>query len=99
MTRLWLEHPYQVVPYKILPPVVDSVKQVVSSRLRLFDGVNGASLGEVERQSPARQQQHRFAAPKKEKGRLLAPLLQSRNETAAERSPVSPGKADRVKFG
>jgi hypothetical protein len=24
------------VPYKILPPVVDSVKQVVSSRLKLF---------------------------------------------------------------
>jgi hypothetical protein len=35
----------------------------------------------------------------KEKGRLLAPLLQSRNETAAKRSPVSPGQADRVKFG
>ena len=26
----------QVVPYKILPPVIDSVKQVVSSRLKLF---------------------------------------------------------------
>ena len=31
-------HPDEVVPYKILPPVVDSVKQVVSSRLRLFNG-------------------------------------------------------------
>ncbi len=29
--------PNEVVPYKILPPVVDSVKQVVSSRLRLFN--------------------------------------------------------------
>jgi fructose-bisphosphate aldolase, class II len=28
--------PNEVVPYNILPPVVDSVKQVVSSRLRLF---------------------------------------------------------------
>ena len=28
----------EVVPYKILGPVVDSVKQVVSSRLRLFHG-------------------------------------------------------------
>src|SRR5215467_4256921 len=28
----------EVVPYKILRPVVDSVKQVVGSRLRLFDG-------------------------------------------------------------
>jgi fructose-bisphosphate aldolase, class II len=28
--------PNEVVPYKILPPVVDSVKQVVGSRLRLF---------------------------------------------------------------
>ena len=30
--------PDEVVPYKILRPVVDSVKQVVSSRLRLFRG-------------------------------------------------------------
>ena len=30
--------PNEVVPYKILPPVVDSVKQVVSSRLKLFNG-------------------------------------------------------------
>ena len=29
--------PNEVVPYKILPPVVESVKQVVTSRLRLFD--------------------------------------------------------------
>jgi fructose-bisphosphate aldolase class II len=29
--------PNQVVPYKILPPVVDSVKDVVSSRLKLFN--------------------------------------------------------------
>jgi fructose-bisphosphate aldolase class II len=28
--------PNEVVPYKILPPVLDSVKQVVSSRLKLF---------------------------------------------------------------
>lgn len=28
--------PNEVVPYKILPPVVDSVKQVVASRLKLF---------------------------------------------------------------
>jgi fructose-bisphosphate aldolase class II len=48
-TELWvawrhgLEHglakqPDEVVPYKILPSVVDSVKQVVSSRLHLFNG-------------------------------------------------------------
>jgi fructose-bisphosphate aldolase, class II len=30
--------PNEVVPYKILSPVVESVKQVVSSRLRLFNG-------------------------------------------------------------
>jgi fructose-bisphosphate aldolase class II len=29
-------HPNEVVLYKILPPVIDSVKQVVSSRLKLF---------------------------------------------------------------
>ena len=30
--------PDEVVPYKILPTAVDSVKQVVASRLRLFNG-------------------------------------------------------------
>jgi len=30
--------PGEVVPYKILPPVIDAVKQVVSSRLKLFGG-------------------------------------------------------------
>jgi fructose-bisphosphate aldolase class II len=30
--------PNEVVPYRILRPVVESVKQVVSSRLRLFHG-------------------------------------------------------------
>jgi fructose-bisphosphate aldolase, class II len=29
--------PGEVVPYKILPPVIDSVKQVVASRLQLFN--------------------------------------------------------------
>lgn len=29
-------HPDEVVPYKILPQVVDAVKQVVRSRLNLF---------------------------------------------------------------
>ena len=29
--------PNEVAPYKILPPVIDSVKRVVSSRLRLFN--------------------------------------------------------------
>jgi fructose-bisphosphate aldolase class II len=29
--------PHEVVPYRVLPPVVDSVKQVVSSRLKLFN--------------------------------------------------------------
>ena len=28
--------PNEVVPYKILPPVIDAVKQVVGSRMRLF---------------------------------------------------------------
>ena len=31
-----ISQPNEVVPYKILPPVVDSVKQVVGSRLKLF---------------------------------------------------------------
>ncbi len=39
--------PNEVVPYRILRPVVDSVKQVVSSRLRLFHGeaVGSAAVG------------------------------------------------------
>jgi fructose-bisphosphate aldolase, class II len=32
------KHPDQIVPYKILPSAVDTVKQVVLSRLRLFNG-------------------------------------------------------------
>jgi fructose-bisphosphate aldolase class II len=36
------QNPKEVVPYKILPPVVDSVKQVVSSRLRLFQARPGS---------------------------------------------------------
>ena len=32
----------EVVPYRILRPVVDAVKQVVSSRLRLFHGNQSA---------------------------------------------------------
>ena len=32
------QQPNEVVPYKILPPVLDSVKQVVASRLKLFTG-------------------------------------------------------------
>ena len=31
------EHPEEVVPYKIFPPAVDAVKQVVVSRLKLFN--------------------------------------------------------------
>jgi fructose-bisphosphate aldolase, class II len=39
----------EVVPYRILRPVVDSVKQVVSSRLRLFHGapVGAGAVGSV----------------------------------------------------
>jgi fructose-bisphosphate aldolase, class II len=32
------KQPDEVAPYKILPSVVDSVKQVATSRLRLFNG-------------------------------------------------------------
>jgi fructose-bisphosphate aldolase class II len=41
--------PDEVVPYRILRPVVDSVKQVVSSRLRLFHGepVSPGAVGSV----------------------------------------------------
>jgi ketose-bisphosphate aldolase len=39
------KHPDEVVPYKILPAAVDSVKQVVSSRLRLFNGKQHAAQG------------------------------------------------------
>jgi fructose-bisphosphate aldolase class II len=33
------ERPDEVVPYKILPPVLEAVKKVVSSRLKLFHGM------------------------------------------------------------
>ena len=34
----------QVVPYKILPPIIDAVKQVVSSRLKLFRAPGSTKL-------------------------------------------------------
>jgi fructose-bisphosphate aldolase class II len=34
-----VQKPKEVVPYKILPIAVDSVKQVVLSRLRLFNSI------------------------------------------------------------
>ena len=33
------QHPDEVVPYKILPPVVDAVKQAAASRLMLFNDI------------------------------------------------------------
>ena len=38
--------PNQVVPYKILPPVVESVKQVALARLRLFNHARQIAIGE-----------------------------------------------------
>ena len=37
LERSLAEHKTEVVPYKILPPAVASVKQVVASRLKLFN--------------------------------------------------------------
>jgi len=37
------KEPGEVVPYKILPPVIEAVKEVVLSRLRLFNGVGVVS--------------------------------------------------------
>jgi len=39
------KHPDEVVPYKILPPAVDAVREVVASRLRLFNGERTAAQG------------------------------------------------------
>jgi ketose-bisphosphate aldolase len=39
------EKPDEVVPYKILPAAVESVKQVVSSRLKLFNGERSLAQG------------------------------------------------------
>ena len=36
-------HPNEVVPYKILPPVIDAVKEVALSRLKLFNSVGLAA--------------------------------------------------------
>ena len=43
------QDPNEVVPYKLLRPVVEAVKQVVSSRLRLFNGepVSAGAVGSV----------------------------------------------------
>jgi fructose-bisphosphate aldolase class II len=39
------KHPEEVVPYKILPPAVEAVKEVVASRLRLFNGERYVARG------------------------------------------------------
>ena len=39
------QHPGEVVPYKILPAVVESIKRVALSRLRLFNGVTAQATG------------------------------------------------------
>jgi len=43
-----LEHPNEIVPYKILPQAVDSVKEVVTARLALF------SSGRLNARRPSR---------------------------------------------
>jgi fructose-bisphosphate aldolase class II len=40
-------HPEEVVPYKILPPVVEAVKQVVRQRLELFNQPGGVGESEL----------------------------------------------------
>jgi len=39
------KHPNEVVPYKILPPAIEAVKQVVAGRLRLFNGERHVAQG------------------------------------------------------
>lgn len=39
------KNPEEVVPYKILPPAVEAVKEVVASRLRLFNGERSVARG------------------------------------------------------
>ena len=38
MENALAKQPNEVVPYKILPSVVNSVREVVGSRLQLFNG-------------------------------------------------------------
>jgi fructose-bisphosphate aldolase class II len=45
LERGMAKQPDEVVPYKILPSAVESVKQVVASRLRLFKGERHATPG------------------------------------------------------
>ena len=39
LDRVLSEHKQEVVPYKLLPPVVDAVRQVALSRLKLFNNL------------------------------------------------------------
>ncbi len=39
------QHPDEIAPYKILPPVVDAVKRVAASRLRLFSKTGAVAQG------------------------------------------------------
>ena len=47
MAQAFAQHPDDVVPYKILPPVVDAVKQVAAARLKLFSAKRNATQAVV----------------------------------------------------
>jgi hypothetical protein len=57
-----VKQPNEVVPYRILPPVVDSVKHVVSSRLKLFNPQRSSEAAAGESASlpgvPTSHEQH-----------------------------------------
>jgi fructose-bisphosphate aldolase, class II len=48
LVQALVQHPDEVVPYKILPPVVEAVKKVAASRLRLFNGKNNVAQASVQ---------------------------------------------------
>jgi fructose-bisphosphate aldolase class II len=45
MVKALAQYPDEVVPYKVLPPVVDAVKQVAASRLGLFNDKRNVAVG------------------------------------------------------
>jgi fructose-bisphosphate aldolase class II len=45
MVQALAQHPDEVVPYKVLPPVVAAIKQVAASRLRLFNDKRNVAQG------------------------------------------------------
>jgi hypothetical protein len=63
------KRPDEIVPFQILPSVVESVKQVIGSRLKLFNG-RGMSVTELGAERSPLSCEERFVIPQSRRDSL-----------------------------